>query len=188
MRMLRYSGAIVALALLTVASQPGGAQPYSRQELLNRGNNGWQNNCVVGAMNYYAILQQFPGWPSDAAAQLMRQRIESCKKVGTAGSDYKGDKYGNPTIAPPPPVVPLPPIQPSNFPESQRAKACRAYATTALAQAQAQADGQCNQQGPRWSSNYDVHYNWCMQSGTPQEAQSENDERSKVLNVCVFHW
>lgn len=181
----RYLGAAGAIVLVTVAFQPGGAQPYSRQQLLDRGNNAWQTNCVVSAMNYYAILQQFPGWPNSTQAQRMRTRIESCRRgsVGMSGTDAKNDGAGGS-----PNAAPQPPIGASGVPAHPRVKACRAYAATALVQVQAQIDGQCQQSGPRWSTNYNVHYNWCMQSGTPQALQTENRERDGLLNQCVFKW
>jgi hypothetical protein len=185
MRAIRYLGAYGAFALLIIALEAGGAQPYSRQELLNRGNNSWQTNCVVSAMNYYAILQQFPGWPDPDAIQRMRNRIGSCRRgsVGMSSTDSKNDGRGQPS------AVILPPMSQSSIvPEKPRARACRAYAATALAQVQAQMDGQCNQGGARWSTDYSTHYNWCMQAGTPQTLRSEYMQRSNVLNVCVFRW
>lgn len=191
MRAIRYLGVIGAVTFLVVGLESGGAQPYSRQELLNRGNSYWQNNCVISAMNYYALLQQFPGWPDSDATQKMRARIESCKNgsVGMAGNTGKADDGTSTTVAPPHPVVaPLPPIEAASGQVSTHERACRAYAATALVQVQSVTDGQCNQGGARWSADYDIHYNWCMQAGTPDALQAENSARSNIVNACVFRW
>jgi hypothetical protein len=185
MRVTRYVGVIGALGLLIVGLESGRAQPYSREQLLSRGNAYWQSNCVISAMNYFAILQQFPGWPDPNAIQRMRNRIQSCQSgsVGMAGTDAKNDGAGQST------TIVLPPmIQPSAVPQDSRARACKAYAATAVVQAQAQRDARCNQGGNRWSTDYRTHYNWCMAAGTPQNLQFENNARSSVVNACVLRW
>ena len=163
------------------AAAPGAAQPYSREKLLQQGNDSYSSNCVVSAMNYYAILQQFPGWPNSKATQQIHARVDACKNgsVGFAGSDAKTDSSRGPP-PPPPPIL--------SVPEPRRAQACRAYAETAVIQAHAASQAACHQQGSRWSQDFDAHYGWCMSAGTPQTAREEANERSKVMQTCVLTW
>jgi TolB-like protein len=61
---------------------------------------------------------------------------------------------------------------------------CRNYARTAVEQDEENLRRGCGFEGGRWHSDYDMHYNWCME--VPQEdAESENRIRQELLDGCI---
>jgi len=60
---------------------------------------------------------------------------------------------------------------------------CKNYAATAVQQNQSNIDWKCGYSGPRWSSNYQAHYNWCMKV-SKLAADFESAERKKLLSKC----
>lgn len=168
--MRRTLRTLVAIGSMSVglASPGAGGEPFPQGQLLTLANDAYPSNCVTGSKYYYAILQQFPGWPNAQAVARMRQRISTCegRALDFAGIDFKGDG-GSP---------------------GPRTRACIAYAETAMAQVRAQrAAGGCGEAGDRWANSIQDHYDWCMKRATPNEVRSEAFERTTVLNRCVYY-
>lgn len=61
---------------------------------------------------------------------------------------------------------------------------CKIYAEMAVQQNQSNIDWGCGYTGNRWSSNYQAHYEWCM--NVPKSAADfETAERERLLNECL---
>ncbi len=60
---------------------------------------------------------------------------------------------------------------------------CKNYAATAVQQNQGNLDWKCGYSGPRWSSNYQAHYDWCMKV-PKSSADSEETKRKDLLKNC----
>lgn len=168
--MRRTLRALIAVGALSVGlGAPGaGGEPFAQGQLLTLGNSAYPSNCVTGSKYYYAILQQFPGWPNAQSVARMRQRINTCEQraIDFAGIDFKGDEGAS----------------------GPRRRACVAYAEIAMAQVRAQRSaGGCGAGGDAWANNIQAHFDWCMNHATPNEVRSETFERNMVLNRCVFH-
>ena len=71
----------------------------------------------------------------------------------------------------------------SHAPSPNKDKACREYANRALAQNRTNLKLRCGFTGPRWHSNYDSHYQWCMRA-SPQLRISETRARARQLAQC----
>ena len=62
---------------------------------------------------------------------------------------------------------------------------CSAYAKGAIAQNEEALRRNCGYGGPRWQSNYDSHYHWCMVDGWMfNGTQHENQARAEGLAKC----
>ena len=62
---------------------------------------------------------------------------------------------------------------------------CSAYAKGAVAQNEEALRRNCGYGGPRWQSNYDSHYHWCMVDGWMfNGTQHENQARAEGLAKC----
>ena len=59
---------------------------------------------------------------------------------------------------------------------------CDQYATFAVSQNNENLMRTCAFTGPRWSSDYQYHYNWCVQGANVGRADVENKERQKALD------
>ncbi len=199
---------IGAIGLVAAFSAPGAAQPFSRQELLDRGNHNYKaGRCVDSAMNYYALLQQFSASLGAEVRGKMHGRIDQCRRgrVGTAGMDGKADTAPRidttPIVVPPERPQPHVAIRPRQvviatpLPMAEedasappRVRACRSYAESAVTQMRRQATGRCGQQGFLWSTDYQAHYDWCMIRATPAAAQDATNRRAQALNSCILRW
>lgn len=63
--------------------------------------------------------------------------------------------------------------------------ACSAYARGAVAQNEENLRRGCGYGGPRWQSNYDNHYGWCIREGWMFDGTAaENNARSEGLAKC----
>ena len=71
----------------------------------------------------------------------------------------------------------------SHAPSPNKDKACREYASRALAQNRTNLKLGCGFTGPRWHSNYNIHYQWCMRV-SPQLRISEMRARVRQLEQC----
>jgi len=63
---------------------------------------------------------------------------------------------------------------------------CRQFAKVAISQVrEVLADPRCGAgvQGARWSTDFAVHYEWCLGAG-PDEAGAERDARTRYLRAC----
>ncbi len=60
---------------------------------------------------------------------------------------------------------------------------CDSYARNAVAQNQQNLERRCGYSGPRWLSNFNTHYNWCVRTPT-NTANSEQRQRVTDLNRC----
>lgn len=57
---------------------------------------------------------------------------------------------------------------------------CRGYAQSAVSQQQENVRRRCQFRGPRWSGDFQAHYNWCLQ--VPESvAERENQARAEML-------
>lgn len=61
--------------------------------------------------------------------------------------------------------------------------ACQDYANTAVAQNERNRRRGCGLSGPRWLSDADAQFNWCI-AATPQQRKAEADARSAELAAC----
>lgn len=61
---------------------------------------------------------------------------------------------------------------------------CKNYAATAIQQVQSNFGWECGYSGPRWSTNYQEHYDWCIKV-TEDTAKLETEERKKLLDKCL---
>jgi hypothetical protein len=64
---------------------------------------------------------------------------------------------------------------------------CRQYAKVALGQVRAAlADPRCGAgvQGVRWSTDFSVHYEWCL-GASLEAARAESDARARYLRACT---
>ena len=63
---------------------------------------------------------------------------------------------------------------------------CETYAQAALEHARSNAANECGLSGERWSSDYAIHYAWCMEQGVNSELpDSVNNERTVALEDCA---
>jgi hypothetical protein len=63
---------------------------------------------------------------------------------------------------------------------------CKQYTQAALIQVRGGlTNSRCasNLQGARWSTEFSVHYEWCL-GASPAAAGAERDERSRFLRAC----
>lgn len=202
--MRKTASLLGATAMLVAAGLIHGsvsAQIHDAGTLLKLGNDNWNRNCVVSAMNYYALLQRFPGWLKGDEAEA-RSRIDRCRRgyKGTAGINGKADEYNRPIPTPKEP--PAPPfsvvmadvvarpltIVGEGSAATPRVRACRAYAETAVAQSRMLAAPECRAIRPHKASSYEFHYNWCTQRGTPEAAQAYANDRAQAVNSCQLRW
>lgn len=63
-------------------------------------------------------------------------------------------------------------------------KHCERYAGKAVEQQQRNLDQQCNLSGPRWNSDREGQYQWCL-TVNPQITNNENLAREKMLQACL---
>jgi hypothetical protein len=64
---------------------------------------------------------------------------------------------------------------------------CRPFAKAAIAQVrEALADPRCGAgvQGARWSTDFAVHYEWCL-GASPDAAGTEREARTRFLRACA---
>lgn len=66
---------------------------------------------------------------------------------------------------------------------SWRKGSCKKYAETAVAQNDQNMQKDCGFCGPRWQSNYENHYQWCLAQKQP-ERDAETKSRAKLLRQC----
>jgi len=69
-------------------------------------------------------------------------------------------------------------------PRPGRADACNSYARTAVRQNRANIRRGCGFGGPRWQSNFDNHFNWCMNVRRRQR-ERESRARDDQLAACA---
>ena len=143
-------------------------------QLLDYGNQYYNQNCVSGSKFYFAYIQRNPNLSYADTGQI-RQRIRDCEQGHPtpppthAGNDGKYDD----------------PSQPA--PSDPKQKRCGAYAVLAVTAQRINQRAGCGFGGNRWSLDYDNHYNWCMDSNvSAQDLRSESSIRSNALNGCVF--
>ena len=78
------------------------------------------------------------------------------------------------------PIPAIAPQRPGADPE-----ACAAYASTATQKAKLNAERNCGGTGPRWSTNRNDHYSWCLgQNGNMSGANAEAAAREKQIASC----
>ncbi|MCF8039166.1 MAG: hypothetical protein K9K79_07605 [Desulfohalobiaceae bacterium] len=66
--------------------------------------------------------------------------------------------------------------------EDTKQEQCRGYARTAIRQNQENLKRGCGFTGPRWTSDFTGHYQWCLK--VPEEfAESETRARKEALNT-----
>ena len=89
--------------------------------------------------------------------------------------------------APPPPGWPQPePVPPAPAPPSGKEARCQAYAQMAMSSNEQNLARGCGFTGPRWLSDFQAHYNWCL--GVPQLfADMEANGRADQLRQCGTH-
>ncbi len=79
-----------------------------------------------------------------------------------------------------------PPVNPKGNAIENRNKFCKNYANQAVKQQRANLNQKCNYIGLSWSSNYNIHYNWCLKTlgtGKPEDqAKVRNDALVKCTN------
>jgi hypothetical protein len=64
---------------------------------------------------------------------------------------------------------------------------CRQFAKAAISQVRgALADPRCGAgvQGARWSTDFAVHYEWCL-GASPDAASAESHARTRLLRACT---
>jgi len=121
-----------------------------------------------------------PGFMADMEANARAEQLGRCGA-------------GAPSVAPPPaipqapwpppaqaPATPWPTAPQQPAPDNQGR--CAAYAQQAVAQVREGVARRCDFTGPRWSGDYNVHFNWCL--NVPQEAtDGETQARSNDLQT-----
>lgn len=63
---------------------------------------------------------------------------------------------------------------------------CDAYARAAVIDAQSAIDNKCDFTGGRWSLEYDVHFDWCIDGARPSDLQAEKVARGQDLYQCAI--
>ena len=66
---------------------------------------------------------------------------------------------------------------------SNKSRECREYANRAVAQNRTNLKLHCGYTGPRWHSDFNTHYQWCMRASA-QQRQYETRMRSEQLAAC----
>ena len=66
----------------------------------------------------------------------------------------------------------------------EKPRFCEHYARTAVEQNEENLRRGCGFVGGRWQSNYDEHYNWCLEV-PPEDAEAENRARRELLEECM---
>ena len=61
---------------------------------------------------------------------------------------------------------------------------CKKYASKAVEQNNIALQKQCGYTGPRWSSNYNGHYNWCMHGNNLKFTKQGTIDRDNDLKKC----
>lgn len=70
--------------------------------------------------------------------------------------------------------------------QSCRSKSlCHEYAKTAVQQQADNLQNACGYSGPRWSADFDHHYNWCVQGRNSDYAANETSQRKADLGRCA---
>jgi len=195
------TAAIGAIALVAALATPGGAQPFSRDQLVRLGNDHFiAGRCLDSSMNYYALLQQFTPTLGAEAIGKMQRRITQCRGVGGAGINGKGDTDLRPIVLPAAPAVDvrtlpthqivgtLAPSVGDDAAETPRIRACRAYAETAVAQTRRLGATECGRRGGYRPFTHQQLYDWCTRQATPENVQADANRRAQALNSCTLNW
>lgn len=66
----------------------------------------------------------------------------------------------------------------------QSAAPCLAYAARAIEQLKAAQNRGCPVYGAEWNPNFDVHFDWCLQLSSMQQAVEGNNLRERRLTQC----
>lgn len=168
---IAVAGAILLLGALFPTPTAKAQYINDTAELLKQGNDKYDKNCVAGSKFYFAYIQRQQTIAYDARIRLL-QRISDCERghTGTASNDGKYDDPNAP---------------PTSNPKEKR---CGAYAVLAVTAQRINQRAGCGNGGNRWSTDYDSHYNWCMDASVSAAAlRAENTARSNALNSCVFN-
>lgn len=186
--------------LIWVSAVPLTAQQYSDHDLIQNGNDAYaRQQCVTAAKFIFAYILRNPAPVRNDPNY--RARLENaitwCENNTAIYADSKGDAPGSTTVQPPPkpPIGPVPPAQPTphhvmsvGIPAvlhaTEQQKRCDIYARMAVAQSAANTANRCGYSGNRWTSNYNAHYQWCMQVA-PASVFSETQARVDLLKQCA---
>jgi len=172
--------AVIALILACSLVGSATAAPLTSGELLQKGMDFYASTkCVQAAEHLFAYVQlQPPRYVTDVQhRQSINNALAWCEKNSIVGASIKSDGG----IAP---VSPKPPLAISPPPMATVNRRCKVYATLAVGQQSANQAASCGLSGGRWDSNYDNHYNWCVN----QKANTSNAEslaRTRQLNSCA---
>jgi hypothetical protein len=169
--------------LILVGLAPLSAQQYSNDELIQMGNNAWQQtDCMkVGQFLFAYLLRNPAAVRNDLAYRgRLQSAIDWCERNTKVYADSKGDNPGKATAKPGINLVP----PPSGQPRSALQKRCDIYGTMAAAQSTANLANGCRYTGTRWNLQYEFHYEYCL-TAPPAEVISETQTRQQLLNQCA---
>lgn len=193
-RPIKFIFTILLLLLLPVSldSRPTSSPvSYTDEDLFNMGLDAYNQRSWVNAAVYlFAYVQRDPQALSDAthAAQVQAAYSYAVDRINTAVTEYQAqiaaaqNQPGRAVRG----VEQVPrldrPTGRARTPESN-AKRCVMYSRLAITQNELATEHNCGFRGPRWSSVYDHHYNWCV-ARTDDMDDFETSERQKQLRAC----
>jgi hypothetical protein len=121
------------------------------------------------------------------AAQRANVRREGCNLQGPAWSENWGNHFGWCRGQSAEVVASESKKRMDNLTEcTQRPAYCRTYANAAISAQNVNASvPACNKQGPRWSTNFQAHYGWCLAVGRAT-AEAEHNAREAEVRDCSF--
>ena len=168
------------------------------EELYLRAFNAENNRAYLdAAVNLYAYIQRDPEAMSDAdfsnkvkaaynsyveilkGIQEERDRLRKdldnlLRQAGQPAKQTKGVEVPN--------ALPTP-VKKSISNQVKRMQ-CEIYARSALMLGEISTKNNCGYAGNRWSADYGLHFNWCMES-TDNSTENESAIRQKLLAKCA---
>jgi|SRR6185503_3699006 len=199
----RHVVIIVTLAILAfnvaLSVRPSTASSVlTDEQLFDAGYAGYQRDDFLTAVVYlYAYIQRNPQALSNTewADEVNKAFSHSWSTVDFAFKLGVEEQRRQAANSPPPPpglgrttggitVKPTLNQAPVFGKPKANSKKCDMYATLAVAQNELNLKHGCGLTGGRWNSQFDDHYNWCVEQ-TEDTPDVETAERQKSLNVCA---
>lgn len=194
-RQIRHYGLRLIPWLVTLNSIPASYATdwlavYSDGELLKKGAAAYgSNDCSTALPFLYAYVQKRPAALSQSTTQQesLRTALSACdRRVRGATSDNKGDAPGNANTKANLPNVTFQMTTVVGAPSDGTGTngRCDIYASIAVAQQRANLTQTCGFSGSRWSDQYRIHYDWCVNGAPAVEASRETIRRQRLLESC----
>jgi hypothetical protein len=155
----------------------------------------WKKAWLDAAVNLYAYMQRDPqamsnkthsdqvqGAYNHCVTQL-RNAVSERNQFALQLNRQDGGERGIQSSLESPPALDKPVQNTTN--QQVKNMQCDVYARIALTQSELNTKHNCGYDGNRWSSNYDLHFNWCMESAD-SSADVESAERQKLLTQCAI--